>query len=175
MQPQVDEQRESAPGERPVVKLPATKRRELSNERAKVWSGRPWPVRVLTWLLALQGLLLGLLGFFNLRHSESLIGAFGERPLYLAVVPLSLLALIAVIGFVQLRPGAWVVAMLLQGLMLLMALGVYFTGSTADAVLYAMLLYGVVMVLYLNYAEVPLIFRVQPGETPAEPVEEDVA
>jgi hypothetical protein len=28
-----------------------------------------------------------------------------------------------------------------------------------------MLVYGVAMVLYLNYADVPLIFRVQPGET----------
>ncbi len=169
MQEQVDKHEDERQHTRPIHEPPATKRRELSNERARVWQEeRPWPVRVLTALLALQGLLLGLLGLFNLWGSDNLFEAFRDHPFFVAVVPLSVLALIAVIGFVQLRPGAWVVAMLLQGLMLLMALAVYFSSPAADPVLYAMLFYGVVMVLYLNYAEVPLIFRVQPGELPEE-------
>lgn len=140
------------------------KRRGLSNEQARRWQGeRPWPVKVLTWLLGLQGVLLGLVGVFNLQGGESLLAVLIERPFYATFVPLSILSLIATIGFLRPRPGAWVVAMLVQGLMLLTALVSYFGYASRAPVLYAMLVYGVVMVLYLNYAEVPLVFRVQPG------------
>lgn len=175
MQEQLEERsREQTPHtgeERP----PVTKERPLSNRRARVWGEeRPWPIRVLTWLLALQGLLLALLGLFNMQGEGTVLMRVAEQPLYAAVVPLSVMALIAVIGFLQLRPGAWVVAMLLQGLMLLMALIAYFSQPLDDAVIYAMLFYGVVMVLYLNYAEVPLLFRVQPGDVLPEAEEEEI-
>jgi hypothetical protein len=139
-------------------------RRGLSNEQAQRWQGeRPWPVKALTWLLVLEGLLLGLGAYFNLPDGETLFATVIEHPFYAAYIPLSGLALIAAIGFLQLRPGAWVIAMLAQGLLLLTALIRYFGGASRDWELYVMLVYGVFMVLYLNYAEVPLVFRVQPG------------
>lgn len=169
MQEQLEERTEASGPQPSETKPPSTKQRELSNERARVWSEeRPWPVKILTWLLALEGVLLGLMGFFNLQGGGSVMDRLADRPFFASVVPLSLLALIAVIGFVQLRPGAWVVAMLLQGMLLLMALIAYFSSAEDEPMLYVMLLYGVVMVLYLNYAEVPLVFRVQPGEAPVE-------
>lgn len=146
-----------------------TKRRGLTDEQTQAWQGeRPWPVKALTWLLGLEGILLGLGGFFYLRGGDSLLTTLIERPFYAAFVPLSILALIATIGFLRPRPGAWVIAMLVQGLLLFMALASYFGRGSRDPVLYTMLLYGVIMVVYLNYAEVPLVFRVQPGIEPLE-------
>lgn len=144
---------------------PQRKRRGLSNEQARRWQGeRPWPVKALTWLLGLEAQLLALGAFFNLQGAERLTVILIEHPFYAAFVPLSILALIATIGFFRPRPGAWVVAMLVQGLMLFMALVRYFGDGPRDTVMYVMLVYGVAMVLYLNYADVPLVFRVQPGE-----------
>lgn len=153
---------------------PRTKRRALSNEAARVRQGeRSWPVRVLTLLLGLQAALLAVIGLLNLQTDESLVALLLERPFYAVLIPLSILALIAALGFLRLRPGAWVIAMMVQGLTLLAALIRYFGDGPRDAVLYGMLLYGVIMVLYLNYAEVPLVFRVQPGEALAEETEGD--
>lgn len=153
---------------------PRTKRHALSNEAAQAQRGeRSWPLRVLTLLLGLQAVLLALISAFNLQVDESLVGILLERPFYAVFIPLSIMALIAALGFLRPRPGAWVIAMMVQGLMLLAALMRYFGGGPHDAILYGMLLYGVIMVLYLNYAEVPLVFRVQPGQTLTEETEEE--
>lgn len=153
---------------------PRTKQHALSNEARRARLGeRSWPVRVLTLLLGLQAALLAVIGFFNSQAGASLVELLLERPFYAVFIPLSILALIAAVGFLRPRPGAWVIAMMVQGLMLLAALIRYFGAGPRDAVLYGMLLYGVVMVLYLNYAEVPLVFRVQPGEPLTEETEGD--
>lgn len=153
---------------------PRTKRRALSNEAAQGQQRRrSWPVRVLTLLLGLQAVLLALIGVINLQGGESLLGLLLEHPFYAVFIPLSILAVIAAIGFLRPRPGAWVIAMMVQGLMLLAALIRYFGSGPRDAILYGMMLYGVIMVLYLNYADVPLVFRVQPGEVLEEEMEGD--
>ncbi len=141
-----------------------TMRRDLSEEDVRLGQAdRPWPVKALTWLLALESVLLGLTGFFHLQGSESVLDLLLEHPFFAAFIPLGLLALIATLGFLQLRPGAWVIAMLVQGLTLLTALVAYFGAGSRSPVLYIMMFCAVIMVLYLNYAEVPLVFRVQPG------------
>ena len=158
MQEQLEERTTETTG------LQRTKQRGLSNENARVWRReRAWPVRALTWLLALESVLLAVAGYFNLQGGESVLALLVERPFYATFVPLALLALIATVGFTRLLPGAWVIAMLVQGLMLLTALATYFSAAPRSPVLYVMMVYAVVMVVYLNYAEVPLIFRVQPG------------
>lgn len=137
----------------------------MSNEVAsRQQRERSWPIRVLTLLLGLQAVLLALISAFNLQGDESSLVFLLEHPFYAVLIPLSILALIAAIGFLRPRPGAWVIAMMVQGLMLLAALIRYFGSGPRDAILYGMMFYGVIMVLYLNYAEVPLVFRVQPGE-----------
>lgn len=155
---------------------PHAKRRALSNEQAVRWQGeRPWPVKALTWLLALETVALGALAFIYLQGSESIIEKLAERPFFAAFVPLSLLALLATLGFLRLRPGAWVIAMLVQGLMLLAALLSYFGSNHREPVVFATMFYGVVMVVYLNYADVPLVFRVQPGAPLVEDVNQEPA
>jgi hypothetical protein len=81
---------------------------------------------------------------------------------------LALLALLASISFLRLRRAAWVSAMLVQGLSLLLALGVYLRdhpGSRLYHYSYLMMIYGLFMVVYLNYEPVQAAFRARP-ETP---------
>ena len=77
---------------------------------------------------------------------------------------LAILGVIATIGFLWLRPGAWVVAMLVQCLHLIVTLTFYFFFEQRTFYLFAMMFFAVVMVVYLNYAEVPAVFRVAPGQ-----------
>ena len=147
----------------------APKGGSLSNEEAgKTVELRPWPVRVLTILLAGQGVGLVITAYFHLREAADLNEIFVEHSFFAALPPLAILAGIAAVGFYQLRPGAWIMAMLVQGLLLLAALLVYFRNSPENLFLYGAMAYAIFMVIYLNYAQVPAVFRVQPGE----PVEE---
>lgn len=130
-------------------------------------SGRPWPVKALTLLLVVQGLGLILVGFFSVDLTAGLWDILTESSFYATLPPLGVLALAAATGFLRLRPGAWVVAMLVQGLSLLVALLFYFRYRPQDLLIYGMMVYALIMVLYLNYAEVPAIFRAQPGEEQA--------
>ncbi len=80
---------------------------------------------------------------------------------------LAVLALAAAVGLLRLSHGAWLTAVMLQGVELLIALVLYFGRRPAYA--YVMMLYGVFMVLYLHQAEVQAAFRsdTDPGSTPA--------
>lgn len=122
---------------------------------------RPWVVSILGLLLLLQaaGLFdLGLLFFtrgLGLKHSL-VVEAFVTEPVNslamgIVFIPLSLLALLAAVGFFRMWRAAWLMAMLLQGLSLLAALMLYF--NQRPAYVYVIMLYGILMVLYLNYFE----------------------
>lgn len=126
--------------------------------------GRPWPVKALTLLLVVQGLGLLLLGLFSIDHTAGLWAILTDQSFYAALPPLGVLALVAAAGFLRLRPGAWTMAMLAQSLTLLVALIFYFRYRPQGLLIYGMMVYALIMVLYLNYAEVPAIFRAQPGE-----------
>jgi hypothetical protein len=129
---------------------------------------RPWPVTALGLLLILQSLALGGLGLFFLsplrplwpltpevaRANLAILFKGGGFLLY------ALLILLTAFSFLRLRRGAWVNAVMLQGMGLLTALGFYFYGRHAFA--YVMMVYGIGMVLYLNHADVQVAFRV-PG------------
>jgi hypothetical protein len=84
----------------------------------------------------------------------------GFNSIGLLFIALSTLALLAAIGFLRMRRNAWTVAMLGQGLSLLMALLIYFKGKLWYS--YIMMLFNIPMVLYLNYHEVRAAF--QPGQ-----------
>jgi len=75
-------------------------------------------------------------------------------------VPLSVLALVAAFGFLGLWRHAWTLALLLQGLTLLIALLLYL--DSKPWYVYILMLYSIVMVLYLHDGDVRHPFRTQP-------------
>jgi hypothetical protein len=157
---------EGQPEQTPEIRS-SSKRRELSNEDARVWNERrPWPVRALTFLLALQAATV--LGFVLLQlrdwASLSALLAEPETAFFVPLPALALLGFTAALGFLWLRPGAWVIAMLVQSLHLAVTLIFYFLYRQEQVYLFAMMFVAVVMVLYLNYAEVPAVFRAYPDE-----------
>lgn len=131
---------------------------------ARTTARRPWAVAACGRLITLQA--LGMLGlaWFNTH------GAFPQtledmwRPATYGL--LGLLLLRHASGLLRLRPGAWNAAMTLQGANLLLALALYFQGERGFVIL--LLLYGVLMVLYLNHPEIRASFPLQPFEAPAE-------
>jgi len=133
---------------------------------------RPWPVTALGLLLLVQALALLGIGAGQLLAASWKLGitletVAGELPHALRgifFVALALLALLVAINFFQLRRRAWMSAMLVQGLGLLLALGVYLRDNPGSHphYSYVMLLYGLFMVIYLNYGEVQAAFRPRP-------------
>lgn len=120
---------------------------------------RPWPVKVLTWLLFFQGISLLAIGLFHVDLWAGLQQILTESSFFASLPGLGTLALVAGVGFLYPRPGAWVMAMLVQGLTLLVTLLFYFRYRPDNLFLYAIMVYAIVMVLYLNYAQVPHVFR----------------
>lgn len=135
--------------------------------QGRVWQEqRPWPVKALTWLLAIQGVALILTGLFNIDLRAGLEQIVVESSFFASLPPLGALAVVAAVGFLSPRVGAWMVAMLVQGLNLLVALIFYFRYRSDNFFLYAMMVYAIVMVIYLNYAQVPAVFRGDPALVP---------
>lgn len=123
-------------------------------------------MRALTVLLGLQTVTVmafALLRLYPWSSFQELV-AEPETAFFLPLPVLALLGLAATLGFLWLRPGSWVVAMLVQGLHLIVALFFYFLYGQEQYYLFVMMLYAVVMVIYLNYAEVPAIFRAYPDD-----------
>jgi magnesium-transporting ATPase (P-type) len=136
---------------------------------------RPWSVTAVGLLLLLQAVGLFGLGAIHfaivylvdlwvplsaLSAEELLLGVVNQVVMSIIFIPLSLLAILAAIGFLRLWRNAWTNAMLLQGLTLLIALILYFTGK--PFYVYILMLYSIFMVLYLNYYHVQMAFRPKP-------------
>ncbi|HSM54732.1 MAG TPA: hypothetical protein VK879_01140 [Candidatus Sulfomarinibacteraceae bacterium] len=126
-------------------------------------SERAWLIRALTLLLVVQGAGMIVLGTLNVDELGSIVAVLREDYFYATLPVLGVLALLAALGFFTLRPGAWVIAILVQALSLLSSLIYYFDRRPQSFVLYSLMVYSIVMVLYLNYANVPSAFRAQPG------------
>jgi len=94
----------------------------------------------------------------SVGRSFSLSHGVGTSILFM---PLSLPALVAGIGLLRLRPSAWTLAMLTQGLSLTMALVIY--SRDKPIYIYPLMIYTIVAVLYLNYNDVQVAFRPKPG------------
>jgi hypothetical protein len=117
---------------------------------------RPWAVAAISWLLLIETAALLLLAFVNLG-----------RPIAVAFLALAILAVVAAVGFVWVRRGGWVNAVLVQGGGLLLALWLYF--GPRPMYCYLMMLAGILMVLYLHQADVQAAFRQAPGPEPGPP------
>jgi hypothetical protein len=127
---------------------------------------RPGAVTILGWLLLLQAVFFfGLAGlhFYWLKAelqnlpvnipSATVIGLRG-----IAFSALGLLTLICAAGFFRLWSITWLTAVAIQGLSLLLALNQYFHNKPFYA--YMLMATGIVMMIYLNYSEVPKAFHV---------------
>jgi hypothetical protein len=136
---------------------------------------RPWSVTAVGLLLLLQAVGLFVLGaiYFAIVYlldlwaplsalsaEEVFFGVLDKILMSIIFIPLSLLAILAAIGFLRLWRNAWTNAMLLQGFTLLIALILYFTGK--PFYVYILMLYSIFVVLYLNYYEVQVAFRSKP-------------
>ncbi len=144
-------------------------------------TARPWPVTVGGLLILAQGLLLLLLSVGSLAIVVGLgLGAnfipiemlfnnlseFAKFEIGLLLgaafgLALALLFVLNSLRFWQMKPRAWLTAMILQGLNLGLALALYLNGQRG--LVFGMMGYGILMVIHLNRADVTLAFHVHPA------------
>lgn len=130
--------------------------------QAPAGTKRTWSIKVISLLLFIQAIGLITLAVINIDWSAVFLDIIQDSAYFVLLLPLGLLALINTGGFIFLNRWAWILAMLVQGICLALTLIVYFFSQPAPAdnpFLFAILLYSVVTVIYLNYAEVPALFR----------------
>lgn len=122
-------------------------------------------VIILGWLLLFQAVGLALISAVNLSRLDIELEVipqdfYVDLPAGLrgwAFASMAILALITAVRILRLRHTAWVHAMLLQGLNLLLAIGLYLQERPFYA--YLMMINSIFMVLYLNYSDVLLAFK----------------
>lgn len=122
---------------------------------------RTWPLSALAMFLLIQAVGFYTIGIYHLsqvgwREDISLRNVAIHLPVGLrglAFFGLALLALFAAAGFFRLWSNAWVVGMLTQGLSLVMGISLYF--RERPNYLYLILVFGIFMVTYMNFIEVP--------------------
>lgn len=78
-------------------------------------------------------------------------------PLTIVLLPLGIMAFLIAVGFCRRRLFLWTMAMIVQSIHLFIAIVLYLT--TRPACTTPLMLYGVIMVLYLNYSEVANAFH----------------
>ncbi len=122
---------------------------------------RPWPVLAATYLLFGQTAGLLAIGLYNFLTTDlaqldqsgvmltAILAALTNSIVFSA---LALLALVAAIYFLAGRPLAWPIAILIQGLVLLVSLVIYFRSPIFYA--YLMMLSGVFMTAYLHHPDI---------------------
>lgn len=126
---------------------------------------RPWPVRAATYFLFGQMAGLLAIGLFNFLTTD--LTQLNEPRIVLSNVlfaltnsivfsALALLALVAAVNFWAARPLAWPSAILIQGLILLVALVIYFSSP----VFYAYLMMGsaIFMTAYLHHPDIRTLY-----------------
>ncbi len=118
----------------------------------------PKAKRTIPWTISLTGRLLGLqsIGFILLAlHTAPAapIPAHKFTDVWLAALYalLALLSVVTALGLLRLRPAAWNLAMLLEGVALLLALFLYI--GERPWYIYIQMLFGIIVVLNLNHPE----------------------
>jgi hypothetical protein len=129
---------------------------------------RSLPVTILGLLLVLQGIAMAFLAIYHLTLIDISIliaplNIFEEFPYNLkglAFLGLSLLGLVAGIGFLRMWTIAWMLAISFQGFSLALSFIIYFDNK--PIYVYPVMAYCIFMVIYLHYSEVMSAFRTQP-------------
>lgn len=129
---------------------------------------RSWPVTILALFLAIQGIaLFGLATYhINLADFSLVLSPFDlifEHPnefMGISYGALGALGLFASISFLNLWKFAWILAILQQFITLAVAIALYFQGK--PFFIFPMMIYGIMMVIYLNYSDVINSFQTRP-------------
>ncbi len=118
---------------------------------------------MLSFLMIVEAFALLSLGSFKLLQIQNgkliMDTAVLDSPVVILSMSLSILAIMAAIGFFRLWRFAWISAMLVQGIVISFLLTVHFTGQTTYIVDYGVMAFAIFIVIYLNYNEVHAIFR----------------
>ena len=128
-------------------------------------SARPWPVRILTFLLIFQSLGFIGLSIFNYNPNSleqkdllaTILNFFTHLNRTMAFGSLGLLAIFAAFGFLWLWRTGWPTAMLVQGLGLLVSIGLYIRSH--PPYIFGVMAYCILMVIYLHHPEVQQAFQ----------------
>ena len=126
---------------------------------------------IVAWLLLGQSLAyiflsVTVLSQINIIGETLIQELFADLPTglkALAFATLAFLTLMTSIGFFRIWTTAWLLAISIQGLSLLLSLNIYF--SQRSFLIYPILLYNIIMVIYLNYSEVISLFRAKQPES----------
>ncbi len=130
----------------------------MPNLRRKAQSSPAKSKRKLPWSIAFTGRLLGLqslgfiaLAFFTAPAPPLPAHEISELWLPALYLLLAFLSAAAALGLLRLRPLAWDVAMLLEGVALLEALALYL--GERPFYVYLLMFYAIIVVINLNHPE----------------------
>lgn len=144
----------------------AVEKQQPPVEMLDAGDARPWPVKILTVLFFIQALALIGLSIFNFDQTviaegnnlgQIILSSITDLTRSIAFGTLGLMAIVAGFGFLWLGRTAWLTGMLLQGLLLLVAIGLYLRGGPIYT--FGLMSYGIVMVIYLHHPDVQQAFQ----------------
>lgn len=131
-------------------------------------SGKPWPVKLLTWLLLVQSLgltSLSLSPFFSLKNSKlntllTLLQQYlNDFNIWIIILLIAGLSIFVTFTFWRTWRIAWSAAILLQGLCLLVSINLYLNATLSPPYLvYISMIYTIFLVIYLHHSEVQIAF-----------------
>ena len=139
-----------------------------------------WSMRVISLLLTVQAfsfVAISISWFNEVDWTQepfglAQYGSLLEKLIALLVLfPVVVILLLAAIGFLFQRRAAWLVAMLVQGFVLFACLSNYFSEQPtvrSSNWFYAIMLYSIILVLYLNTNDIRVAFTARP-HTPESP------
>ena len=141
--------------------------------RKKAKRPRPWPVTAAGLLLLAQGFGFAFLTIYvyptdlvwQLQHAERF---FEQLRIVLPTIVFGMLAFVGIlvsVDFLRLLTNSWLIAVSVEGISLLVALIYYF--NSKPLFLYPVMVYGIFMVMYLNYNDVQDAFK------PMKPTEDE--
>jgi hypothetical protein len=146
---------------------------DLVQESIKETPNVVWPVRVVGLLLFFQAFLLsGVTVYFARqidweRELNDIMLSLPALDVFMwgaTLAPVILLLLVTAVAFLFYRRFAWLLAMTLQGLILLRCLILYFATSShlrTSSWIHLIMLYSIILVLYLNTTDIRLAFTTE--------------
>ncbi len=140
---------------------------------------RSWSIRVIVLLLLLQAI-----GLVSISISKSAqinwqqairaasLSAQAVDAVFISgiFIPLAILAVLAAFGMLWVFRIGWLLTMLVQAVILLICLVLYF--HQKPAFVYPLMLSCIILVLYLNSFEVRLVFHIRPPSESSEAADE---
>lgn len=144
--------------------------KQLTAKTAKATPNVLWPIRIIGLLLFLQAALLSAVTW---RFAQAINWEAEFNDIILSIpaldivmwgatlAPVILFLLLAAMAFLLYRRFAWLLAMTLQGLVLLRCLILYFGTEShlrESAWVHLIMAYAIVLVLYLNTSDIRLAF-----------------